>query len=744
MSLETLSESGCRKSRRRLFWVSTASVAVLANALVLGLPVQAQTAADASAQIQAQTGKPGPQKLGPVKVEGAEVGGFAIEAPADQGYHADRLLSATKTDTKLIDVPQAVSVVTRQQMNDLASQSMADVVRYVPGINFAQGEGNRDTPIFRGNNSTSDFFVDGIRDDVQYYRDVYNIERVEVLKGPNAMIFGRGGVGGVINRVTRQANWDGAREVRLETGSDDHYRGTFDVGQGVTDAIALRMTGLYENSDSFRDGVNLERWGLNPTASFRLGDATLVQVGYEHFDDKRTADRGVPSYQGRPLKTDRSTFFGDPDLSPTTANVDAVNLAVEHDFGNGLTIRNRTRYANYDKFYQNVFPGLVNAAGTTVEISAYSNATARDSFTNQTDLTYDVMTGSIRHTLLAGVEYSRQATNNFRQTGYFTGVSPTTTTITVPVGSPTISVPITFRQSATDADNHGVAKAYAGYIQDQIELTPQIQAVLGVRYDKFDVDFTNNRNGASFKSADNLWSPRAGLVFKPIETVSLYASYSLTYLPRAGEQLASLSLSNAALDPEKFKNYELGTKWDVNGNLLLTAAVYQLDRSNVLVPLDPNNAGLGSTLVKGQRTKGVELGASGNITDAWSVIASYAYQDGKLTAAQSLTVPAGAKLANLPKHSVALWNRYNILPQVGAGVGVIYQSKRYTTTDNTVVMPDFLRVDAALYYDINDMVSAQLNVENLFNERYYVNANSNTNIMPGSPRAFRLGLSGRF
>lgn len=235
--------------------------------------------------------------------------------------------------------------------------------------------------------------------------------------------------------------------------------------------------------------------------------------------------------------------------------------------------------------------------------------------------------------------------------------------------------------------------------------------------------------------------PPQPLIYKPIDAVSLYASYSLTYLPRAGAQLSSLSLTTQSLDPEKFTNYEIGAKWDVLPDLPLTAALYRLDRTNVAItdPLDPTK----SILVDGQRTKGIELSASGKITDKWSAIASYAYQDGEITAAQSATVPAGSVLANLPKHNFALWNRYDVTPQLGGALGVVYQSKRYTSTDNTVSMPGFTRLDGALFYKVTDAVTAQLNVENILNRKYYAQANSNNNITPGAPRAFKVGLTSR-
>ena len=272
------------------------------------------------------------------------------------------------------DVPQAVSVVSSALIADQRMSSMADVTRYMPGVGFAQGEGNRDTPILRGNSTTADFFVDGVRDDVQYFRDVYNVERVEALKGPNAMIFGRGGVGGVINRVTRQADWGLSREAALQLGSWDDRRLTADLGRGVNDAVAVRGTGVYEKADSYRDDVDLERYGINPTVAVRLGPDTTLRGSYEYFHDERIADRGIPSFQGRPVETDSSTFFGDPDQSTSDATVHLLSAGLEHQFGPRVTLRNRLSYGDYDKFYQNVFPGAVNAAGTAVAISAYNNA----------------------------------------------------------------------------------------------------------------------------------------------------------------------------------------------------------------------------------------------------------------------------------------------------------------------------------------------------------------------------------
>ena len=658
-------------------------------------------------------------------------------------YATRKTRSATKTDTPLLDVPQSVTVVTDKLVADQAMTSLSDAFRYMPGVGLAQGEGNRDTPVLRGNSSTADFFVDGIRDDVQYIRDTYNLERVEALKGPNALVFGRGGSGGVVNRVTRQADGQSHRAASLQVGSGDRRRGTLDYGDGIGDGGAgFRVNSVFEDSASFRNGYSVERYGINPTFGFDIAPGTRVELSYEHFHDERVADRGVPSLDGRPVDTDPSTFFGNPDESPVEATVDAFDAVLTYAFGEHLQLRNHFRYADYDKFYQNVFPGAVDAATQTVAISAYNNTTARRNLFNQTDLVWETTTGAIRHTVLAGAEFGRQVTDNQRMTGYFGAPGSTTTSIRVPLASPTTSEIPLFRPSATDADNHGVAKVAALYLQDQVEFSPQWQAILGLRYDDFQVDLRNNRTGATVSSEDGLLSPRAGLVYKPLDRVSLYASYSMAYQPRAGEQLASLTASNAALDPETFRNREIGAKWDIRPDLQASLAVYRLDRGNVAVT-DPADA-TRMILVDGQSTEGVELGIAGRITESWQVMGGYAYQDGEITTTQSATAVAGNRLAQLPRHSASLWNRYDVNTAFGVGLGIIHRGAIYANVDNLVTLPAFTRFDGAVYWTLNPSVQLQLNIENLGNKRYFASAHSNNNLSPGTPRSAWLTMNVHF
>ena len=655
-------------------------------------------------------------------------------------YTSRKTRGATRTDTALLDVPQSVTVVTDKLIADQAMTSLTDTFRYMPGIGLAQGEGNRDTPVLRGNSSTADFFVDGVRDDVQYIRDTYNLQRAEALKGPNAMIFGRGGSGGVINRVTRQADGDDHRGGSLQFGDGSRRRGTLDYGIGIGDnGTGFRINTVYEDSGSFRDGFELKRYGLNPTFGTAIGERTRLQLSYERFHDERVADRGVPSLGGRPVDVAPSTFFGNAAQSPVEATVEAFDAVIEHAFADNLTLRHHLRWADYDKFYQNVFPGAVNANAQTVAISAYSNGTTRRNLFNQTDLVWETGAGRMQHTVLVGAEFGRQQTDNRRMTGYFGTPGSTTTSVQVPLTNPASTAAVEFRQSTSDADNHGVAKVAALYVQDQIELSPRWLAIVGLRYDDFRVDLRNNRTGANFRSNDGLLSPRAGLVYKPIDDVSLYASYSMAYQPRAGEQLASLSASNAALDPETFRNREIGAKWDLRPDLSASIAVYRLDRGNVAV-VDPADS-TRSILVDGQTAKGVEVGIAGRITEAWQLMGGYAYQTGELTATQSATATAGKHLAQLSRHSASLWNRYDVNATFGVGLGIIHRGAIFANIDNALTLPAFTRFDAALYWRLNPSMQLQLNIENLGNKRYFASAHSNNNISPGAPRSAWISVN---
>jgi catecholate siderophore receptor len=681
------------------------------------------------------TVRPGEQEIN-VSLPIAEASATVTVSDA-QGYSAETISSATKTYTQLRDVPQSVSLLMREQIADQQITSVGDAVRYLPGITAHQGENNRDQVIIRGQSSSADFYVNGVRDDVQYYRDLYNLERLEVLRGPNAMIFGRGGGGGVVNRVTKTAGFDSFREIVLQGGSFGNKRAAVDIGQAFGERFAIRGNGVYENSNSFRDFVNLERLGINPTISFNPDDNTALTFAYEFFRDRRTADRGITSFQGRPADVPISTYYGDPNDSRVRADVDFFSATLDRRFGD-LLVHNRTSYGDYDRFYQNFVPGAPNSEGTLVNLSAYNNATRRKNLFSQTDLTYSVNTGSIKHSLMGGFELGRQLTRNFRNTGYF---NDTSTVIQVPFDDPTIDIPVTFRQSATDADNHLRTNLAAAYIQDQISITRYLQVIGGVRFDYFDLNYLNDRSGDRLRRVDRLVSPRLGVVIKPVDELSLYGSYSVSYLPSSGDQFSSLTTITQQVKPEKFNNLEAGVKWDVLRDLAVTAAVYRLDRTNTRAT-DPNDP---TRIIQtgSQRTNGFEIGVNGSLFSKWSVAGGYAYQDAFITSATTAAV-AGKRVAQVPHHNFSLWNKYLISKKLSAGLGIINRSDMFAAVDNTVVLPGYTRFDAAVFYTFNEHWRLQANVENLLDKKYYLNADNNNNISPGSLRGARVALTARF
>ncbi len=667
-------------------------------------------------------------------------------------YGVKSTSTATKTDTDIKDIPQAISVISEAQIEDQQLRSIADVLYFVPGAAPGTGESNRDQITLRGNNTTADFFVDGIRDDVQYFRDFYNVDRIEVLKGPNAMIFGRGGGGGIVNRVTKRSSLNEYRQLIAAGDSYGGVRFTGDVDQPLGESIGLRVNGMYENGDSFRHDVDLERYGINPTVGIQAGPDTRIDLSYEYLHDRRTTDRGVPAdARGgagtidnpiEPLDGFDKTFFGDPDKSYAKANVHVATFGIEHRFAEGLTLRNRTLFGDYDKFYQNTFPNSAANGGGTVTLSAYNDSTERQNLFSQTDLVWENRLAGVDQILLIGFEVGQQKSKQRRQNGFFQPAD--STSLVVPLSDPTIDADIIFRPlnangSATNF-TRGKAHVAAVYIQDQIKLSPMFEIVAGLRFDRFELDITNLNNGAEFGRTDNLWSPRLGLVFKPLENLSIYASYSRSYLPQSGDQFGSLDLTTEALKPERFDNYEIGAKWEPIEGLLATAAIYRLDRTNTRFQVSPGVFALTGE----QRSKGIELGLERSISDNWQVSAGYAWQKAEVTEATTACTSGDCEVPLVPRHSFSMWTRYDASKQFGFGVGAIARSKSFASISNAVKLPAYARFDAALFYTLTENIEAQINVENILGADYFPSAHSDNNIAPGAPRTAKAAVRFRF
>ena len=661
-------------------------------------------------------------------------------------YGVRKTSTATKTSTDIRNIPQALTIVSAGQIEDQQLRSVGDLLLFVPGASYNSGEGNRYTLVLRGNSSTADFFVDGVRDDVQYFRDFYNIDRVEVLKGPNAMIFGRGGGGGIVNRVLKRSSLNPLRAVTASGNGWGGIRLTGDVDQPLSKAIGLRVNGLYEDSDSFRRHVGLKRYGINPTLALLAGPNTRVDLTYEYFHDRRTADRGIPSLAGRPVRGFTRTFFGDPGDSYARVDANVATLSVEHRFDQALTLRNRTSFGDFRKFYQNIFANsAVKAATATlperVAPGAYNNRNDRTNLFSQTDLVWENRLAGIDQTMLFGFEVGHTRSRNLRKTGRLSG-GCLLRDGALPLSNPTCDVDALWAPIASDANNRVTANVGAVYAQDQIRPASWLEIVAGLRFDSFRVRVNDFRpSGGLFSRTDRLWSPRLGVVLKPRDNLSVYGSFSRSYLPQSGDQFSGLTSITEGLKPERFDNYEVGAKWEILDGLLATAAVYRLDRTNTRAS-DPVHPEI-TVLTGAQRSRGIELGLERSVTSRWLVSGGYTYQKAEITKTTA-AAPAGREVPLVPRHTFSLWNRYEVTKQAGVGLGLIARSKSYATIANAVTLPGYARVDGALFYSLPHGIEAQVNVENILGAHYFPTANAENNISPGAPRTVKATLGYRF
>lgn len=668
----------------------------------------------------------------------AEVAG---DAPGDsiivigraEGYVAAQTVTATKTDTPLIDVPQSIQVVTRDKLDDQASYSIADVLRYVPGTTIGQGEGNRDQITLRGQNTTADFFLDGVRDDVQYYRGLYNIERVEILKGPYALIFGRGGGGGIVNRVQKTP----VAESQFVAGrASVNTFGAWDVAADINmplgDLAAFRLNATYEALDNHRDYYGGERFAVNPYVAANLGEGWTIGLSYEYVNDDRVTDRGVPSIAvpgqlNAPLSGYDERFFGIPGVNQAKLEAHIVKARLDGELTDALKLSTTVLYGHYDKIYVNAFASSAVRGDNTVLLDAYSDPTKRENFLAQANLVWDVATGPLEHKILLGAEYADQITANRRFNRTF---SPDNV---LSLANP-VFPSVTFTTPSRNTRSH--VTAFSAYAQDQISIGEHFDVVAGIRYDRFEIKGTDFIGAPrAFGRTDDKVSPRLGLIFKPQQNVSIFASYSRSFLPRSGDQFTTLSTTNQNLAPEEFTNYEVGAKWDIHPKLNATVALFQLDRSNATTP-DPTNP-LATINVGKTRTRGVELAIIGQLLPHWQVSGGYTYQDAHLDGNSDIRV------AQVPRNQFALWNRYDFNRSVGAGIGVVHQSSQFAALHNPGVsnatrLPAFTRVDAALFLKANDRIDFQVNFENLFDTDYFSDAHNNNNISPGAPLNARL------
>lgn len=651
-----------------------------------------------------------------------------------EGYITEDGSSGTKTPTPLIDVPQTIAVITSDQIEDQAITQLGEALRYVPGVSLETGEGHRDEIFIRGQESTADFYLDGLRDDAQYYRSLYNVDRIEILKGANALIFGRGGGGGVVNRVSKTARLgDNTFGFSASADSFSAFDLSADVNRSLGENVAIRLNGTYEEFDSHRDFYEGRFIGISPTLTAKLGPDTRLVASYTYDDDRRVTDRGLPALNGLPLSGYDNTFFGDPEFNQASNKAHIARLRVEQGLGSGWSANASVQYADYDKVYANLVPASTN--GTTVRLNGYEDTQDRQNLIAQANLVGEFDTGGIGHTLLAGVEASWQDSFNGRRNVQFAnGSGGFTANVDVPLAR-VLTIPA-FSLAAPNRANDSNLSVYSAYLQDQIAIGDAVEIIAGLRWDRFDLE-TANLAGTVTSRVDEKVSPRVGLIVKPMEALSLYASYATTFLPQAGDQFFLIAPTDQAFEPEKFTNYEIGAKWLLDAKLFLTAALFQLDRTNTKgpSPVDPTLV----ALVGESRTKGIELNLVGEVLPGWQANIGYTYLDGEIRTTTS-SAPAGRRLEQLPEHQFTAWNHVELNDKFSVGLGLIYQDEQFASLSNAVTLPDYFRVDAAAYYHFDERFSVQLNVENLFDEGYYPSAHGDNNIQPAEPFSVRFGM----
>lgn len=656
-------------------------------------------------------------------------------------------LNAVKTPTPVINVPQSLTIIGSEQISRQAFTNIGDITRYSPGVSNSQGEGHRDAIIIRGIQTTADFYIDGVRDDVQYFRPLYNLERIEILRGANALLFGRGGGGGIVNRVTKSPEFDGdffGYAAAVDTFGAHSFSG--DLNYTVGDDAAFRLNGFYENLNNHRDFFGGERFAINPTFAFKPLEDTNLLLSYEYVNDDRVVDRGVPSQNvdggpDIPLEGFQNTFFGSPDQNLSTLKAHILKARVDHDFSDNLRGNFSAQYADYGKAYQNLFPSeevvVTNGTFPEVELDGYRDTTQRENLIFQANLVGQFETGGLGHTVLLGLEYGNQDSENARLDTVFAdnGDDQLVIPFTDPLNIPAFDYSNLVRDRASEVETLSV------YLQDQIDLTEQLKVVVGARFDRFDISVNDITSGGQFGRKDEVVSPRFGVIYKPAENVSFYGSYSESFLPRSGEQFLTLNLDTESTRPQSFENKEIGAKWDIRPDLSLAAAIFELDRES-FTSVDPEDVGQ-LIVIEGSKTKGFEIQLTGNLTEQLFVTTSYTYLDGDVERVDG-SGNSGNRTRQTPESMVTFWGNYQINERFGLGLGVTHQSSFFVREDNSVEVPGYTRVDAAVYYELNDQVRLQLNAENLFDADYFPDAHSNDNISTGKPLNVRFSVSGRF
>ena len=654
-------------------------------------------------------------------------------------------VTALKTPTAIIDVPQSLSIVTDEEIRKQGIRELGDIVRYTPGVNTSQGEGHRDSVVFRGVRSTADFYQDGARDDVQYYRSLYNVDQVEVLRGPNALLFGRGGTGGIINRVSKKAQI-GETFGSFDIGADDFGAFDFAADYNTTtgDNTALRINIHSDQLENHRDSYDGDRTGFNPTLRIQMSEATTLDLSYEYVDHERFIDRGIPTLNGKPYEPLKDVVFGTSAVNYQTAEADIFRATMTTDYSETSKGIFSVTSSEFEKLYQNLYAQRYDAAdnaANTVRVDGYKDPTERENLIVSANLVNELQIGNTTHTILFGAELIDTDNKNERYDSYFSTTGTDREVFSIPSSmSGTLDISTNSAGIATVLDftsdlNRRTAseiEVTSVYFQDQIELSDKLLVLLGGRLDQFDITVDDVKAGTSQSREDDEFSPRAGVIFKPQENVSLYYSYSESFLPRSGEQYKKLTASAAALDPDVYESSEIGVNWDITPDLSLRASYF--DSEQTIATRD--ESGEGAEIV-GLQVDGIELEIKGQVSEQLYVSFGYSDMDGETS--------SGGEPREIPENTMSLWTTYQVNDKFGYGLGVTRQGESNISNNKPgLVLPDYTRVDFAAFYDVSDDLTIRLNVENITDEVYFPHSHSTHQASVGEEVNARLSITRRF
>ena len=668
-----------------------------------------------------------------------------IETPPVQvqgegtGDYTQNTNDLTKLPEPILDTPTSVTTVTQQLMQDRGDTSLTDVFRNVPSITMESSESSwqGNNPYIRGFSARTDMYLDGMRDFGFYTRDPFDLQDVQVLEGPDSILFGRGSTGGIVEQTSKMPTLDGFTNFSLGGGTNNAARATADIDVPIDDIgtpAALRLNVMGNtNGVAGRDMVDYSRYGLAPSLSLGIGTPTRVDVSYLHQSENDRPDFGLPWYFGSPAPVNDSNYYG-YSTDHLNANADIATAKVEHDFDDSFTVRDQFRYSDYTRNVVGSKPALPASAtpatplaNINLTINSFSLRSTEQQLMNQTDLLAKFDTGFLHHDLDAGFEYDFESSTPavYNSSGLTNNL---VTPNEVQVFNPTATYPRVNIDTTTNTESF--------YATDTIKLLDQFELVLGGRYDRFSAHFhelvysvppattgvvtaTNISN-----HVDGLPSWHGALVYKPMDNGTVYFTYSTSYNPTAEtldviQSFTSFSLANEGLDPEKTRNLEVGTKWSVlDDKVMLTGSLFKTDMYNAREP-DPAIPTL-DILAGDQRVQGYELTGKGWIMDGWNVSLGYDYLDSNTTKTVAGGPPLGFPLPFVARNNLTFWTTYQFWDNFEAGVGGQYLSKRYAQTTAPVEsVPGYVTFDAMAKYTINSKFDVQVNLYNIGDEKYY-------------------------